>query len=313
MLTALKTAASTFKKIFKYGAPSHIICFGDSLGDNLLITTLCEALADRGYNNVWIKCNHKFLFEGNPHVKLVLSFQALLSTSVLKLFGAETVHPRYTTYCPATDRDQIPEKHIILKMADALHIKGAINNRPAIYLSLEEDRKGRIAAKQIVIATSTSGAKVPMRTKEWLPDRYQDIVDRFANDYQFIQLGAKDDAPLRNVTDLRGKTSVRESAAILKNSMLAITHVGLLMHLARAVDCRAVIVYGGRETPEQSGYGCFENIYSAVACSPCWLHNNCDHNIQCMAEISADRVATAVQNQINLFRVPLTADELHND
>jgi len=28
------------------------------------------------------------------------------------------------------------------------------------------------------------------------------------------------------------------------------------MHLARAVDCRAVIVYGGRERPEISGYIC---------------------------------------------------------
>jgi hypothetical protein len=283
------------------------------LGDNLLITTLCRALHERGHQNIWIKCNHTFLFDGNPDIKLVLPFQDLLSTSILRLFGARTVYPAYTTYCPATDRDQVPEKHIILKMADAMQITGVIENRPAIYLTPDEERRGRIASKQIVIVTSTSGALVPMRTKEWVPERYQEIVDKFAGEYEFVQLGTKNDILLENVRDLRGKTTVRESAAILKNSLLAITHVGLVMHLARAVDCRAVIIYGGREKPEQSGYACFSNLYSAIACSPCWLHNNCDHGMACMSRISAGMVEIAIEEQLALFDMPLVADKLNNE
>ena len=260
-----------------HGAPSFIICFGDSLGDNLLITTLCESLSQRGYGKVWVKCNHRFLFENNPNVSLVIPFNTLLSSLVLNFFKVKLVYPTYTSYSAEADADIIPEKHIILKMADALNLKGEINNRPRVYLTNDEQQKGRIAQRQIVIATSTSGAMMPMRNKEWFPERYQQIVDTLSDRYQFIQLGTKDDTPLSNVIDLRGKTTVRESAAILRNSLLVITHVGLLMHLARAVDCRAVVIYGGREKPDQSGYSCFDNIYTEVECAPCWLHNKCEN------------------------------------
>lgn len=312
MLTTVKTVATTLRNILKFGAPSYIICFGDSLGDNMLITTLCVALLQRGQNNIWIKCDHAFLFENNPGVKLVLPFNALLSTAVLKIFKAKIVYLNYTTYSPTTDRDLPPEKHIVLKMADSLGIRGELTNKPVFYLTPYEEKKGYIASKQIVIATSTSGAKFPMQNKEWIVERYQEIVDRFSDSYQFVQLGAKDDFPLRNVTDLRGRTTIRESAAILKNSLMVITHVGFLMHLARAVDCRAVIIYGGREKPEQSGYACFENLYTDIECSPCWLHNRCDFARRCMRQISTDMVAQAMLNQLKLYHIPLTADKLFN-
>lgn len=283
------------------------------MGDNLLITTLCGALLQHGQKNIWVKCDHAFLFENNPAVKLVLPFDTLLSTAVLKIFKAKTVYLKYTTYSPTTDRDAAPEKHIILKMADALGLKGELSNKPVLYLTADEEKKGHIASKQIVITTSTAGAKFPMRNKEWFVERYQKIVDCFAGSYEFIQLGTKDDFPLMNVTDLRGKTTIRESAAILKNSLLLITHVGFMMHLARAMDCRAVIIYGGREKPEQSGYQCFENIYSDIECAPCWLHNKCEHLKRCMTMISVEMVQSAVLKQIQLNKVPLQVDLLYND
>jgi hypothetical protein len=312
VLTTLKTISTTLRNILKYGVPSYIICFGDSLGDNLLITTLCEALVEHGQGNIWVKCDHAFLFENNPGVKLVIPFNTLLSTAVLKIFKAKTVYLNYTTYSPSTDRDEVPEKHIILKMADGLGFKGELTNKPVLYLTPDEERKGYITSKQIVIATSTAGAKFPMRNKEWMVESYQAIVDRFSDSYRFIQLGAKNDFSLSNVIDLRGKTTIRESAAILKASLLVITHVGFLMHLARAVDCRAVVIYGGREKPEQSGYACFENLYTNIECSPCWQHNRCDFSRRCMTQISTDMVAQAVLNQLKHYHIPLTAEKLFN-
>ena len=87
--------------------------------------------------------------------------------------------------------------------------------------------------------------------------------------------------------DLRGKTTLRESAAILSRSLAFVGQVGFLMHLARAVECRAVILYGGREHPSQSGYSCNENLYSEVGCSPCWRLNSCPYDKECMRRISA--------------------------
>jgi ADP-heptose:LPS heptosyltransferase len=289
------------------------LSFGDSLGDNLLLTTLAKGLYHQGHKNIWVKCDHAFLFQNNPHVKLLLPFNALLSTHLLRLFKVKMINPAYTEYDEKTDRDLIPEKHIILKMADLVGLKGSIANKPDLYLNQSEEQNQALPIKQIAIVTSTRGAKFPMRNKEWLIERYQQIVDKFYSDYKFIQLGTENDFPLKNVCDLRGKTSVRDSASILKNSILMISHVGFMMHLARSVDCRAVIIYGGREKPEQSGYSCFENIYSDMECSPCWLHNKCDFNNKCMTVISAKMVELAVSNQLKLIGKPLTVDLLYND
>lgn len=310
MAIMIDTIISTLKKIFKYGVPSHILSFGDSLGDNLLLTTLARELNVRGYKNVWVKCDHSFLFENNPDVKLVLPYKTLLSTPILKLLKVKTVFPRYTVYREDIDRDIIPEKHIILKMADSLNLAGGIANKPYFFLSDSEVEKGAYAKKTIIITTSTSGALKPMKNKEWYAERYQEVVDKLYPKYQFIQLGTANDYPLNNVTDLRGKTTVRETTALLKNAALLVTHVGFMMHLARAVDCRSVIVYGGRERPDQSGYTCFENIYSAVECSPCWLHNTCPYNKKCMEIISADMVDDAIINQLQLVDEPLLAESL---
>ncbi|MDB5143941.1 MAG: ADP-heptose:LPS heptosyltransferase-like [Mucilaginibacter sp.] len=240
-----------------------------------------------------------------------MPFNTLLSIYLLNIFKVKLLSPRYTYYQPDKDQDLIPDKHIVLKMADCLGLTGVIKNKPILNLNTIEVKNGRIFSQQIVIGTSTTGAQMAMRNKEWIPERYQQIVDRFSHKYKFIQLGSQDDPPLSNVLDLRGKTTIRESAAILKNSLLMITHVGFMMHLARAVDCCSVIVYGGREKPEQSGYSCFRNIYSDVECSPCWMHNKCDHDKKCMTLISAGMVENEVLKQLHVHRIPLTVDLLY--
>ncbi|MHB8206943.1 glycosyltransferase family 9 protein [Mucilaginibacter sp.] len=298
---------------YKYGVPSHILYFGDSLGDNLLLTTLIKALSDRRGRNIWVKCNHPELFVNNAEIKAVIPLQALLSTSLLRLFRVKVFHPVYTVYQEEQDRDMIPEKHIVLKMADCVQIKGEIENKPILQLSVDEDAKGQCFSKQIAIVTSTAGAKVPMVNKEWLNERYQEVVDRLSPSYKFVQLGHKGDFALKNVLDLRGQTTARESAAILKNVLLLVSHVGFAMHLARAVDCRAVIIYGGREKPEQSGYDCFKNLYSPIACSPCWLHNKCDFSRKCMKMITTEMVVEAILNELQRGEALLPVDKLYND
>jgi ADP-heptose:LPS heptosyltransferase len=313
MTTVIKTIVSTLKKIYRYGAPSYILSFGDSLGDNLLLTILARELIIRGHKNVWIKCDHDSLFKNNPDIKLCMPYKELLSTHILNLFKVKVVSPIYTVYDPVTERTSIPEKHFILKMADCLNIKGPITNRPYFFLDDTELLKGKYGKKQIVIVTSTSGAIKPVTNKEWYNDRYQQIVDNLHKEYQFIQLGTKNDVPLTNVTNLCGKTTLRESAAILKNSVLLLSYAGFLMHLARAVDCPAVIVYGGREKPEQTGYSCFQNFYSAVECSPCWLDNICPYDKKCMQMISTDMVEKKVIEQLQSIPEPLIADTLYNN
>jgi hypothetical protein len=67
------------------------------------------------------------------------------------------------------------------------------------------------------------------------------------------------------------------------------------------VDCRSVIIYGGREKPAITGYVANKNLYHQVRCAPCWLRNSCEFNHKCMDMISVDQVIAATADQISRY------------
>ena len=196
-------------------------------------------------------------------------------------------------------------------MCEQAEIAGSVFIRPYMYLRKSESGEGKIAEDQIAIQSTTRGADTPHQNKEWLPERFQSVVDALSGKFNFIQLGTSADPRLDNVNDLRGKTTLRQAAAILSRSRLFVGLVSGLMHLARAVDCPSVIVYGGRETPEISGYICNKNISTTPPCSPCWQRNRCSHNRVCMTEIYPDTVVAAIKEILDSRRAELAIEQVH--
>jgi ADP-heptose:LPS heptosyltransferase len=96
---------------------------------------------------------------------------------------------------------------------------------------------------------------------------------------------------------------------VLANCRLFVGNVGFLMHLARAVECPSVIIFGGREAPWQSGYSCNANLYSPESCAPCWLWNRCDYDRICMNRITAANAVQAVEQLLATPRNPLAMDQ----
>ena len=139
----------------------------------------------------------------------------------------------------------------------------------------------------------------PMITKEWLFESYQEVINNLKSNYEFIQIGSSSDPLLESTIDMRGKLKLRESASILSNSLLYIGQVGLIMHLARAVNCISVIIYGGREKPWQSGYQCNINLYTDLECSPCWSYV-CPFDRLCLRHIKPQTVVESIENVIRI-------------
>ena len=216
--------------------------------------------------------------------------------------------PNYAEIIEEEDRSIPPSRHIISMMCLRAGIEGQIDLRTHLHLSEREKTRGRIAAQQIAIQSSILSATLPIRNKEWMADRFQAVVDALGHEYTFVQVGSARDPKLEGVVDLRGRCTVRETAAIMSQSLTFVGLVGFLMHLARSVDCRSVIVYGGREAPWQSGYSCNENLSTPLACSPCWLWSKCDFGHRCMKEIEPQRVVTAIQTQVVRAGTPLVVD-----
>lgn len=289
------------------GRPKSLIHLGTAPGDDLLCTAVLRELAKREHEKIWMMSSYPELFEGNADVTQVVPVDPRYPDCAT-LWGAKCQFLEYAAIDLEKDTSVPPTRHIIAELCARAGVTGSIALRPYFYLTEAEKEKGAWAKGMIAIQSSGLAAKWPMRNKQWFPERFQAVVDRLKNEFTFVQLGSASDPPLTGVVDSRGKTDIRQTAAILSNCRLHIGNVGFLMHLARATECPAVIVYGGREAPWQSGYTCNTNLYTAVPCAPCWLWNRCDFGRMCMDSISVDHVIDGVRRQLQFCREELPID-----
>lgn len=298
--------------------PDILLFFGLAPGDDLLCTAVLRELQNRGNDTLFMISNHRDLFIHNDDVAHIFSLAAgrhrfgatiSLYEKFVQLWGGEFITVAYGSW-DGIDQTEPPSRHIIGEMCATAGITGPISLRPYLTLTEHEKYHAGWAEGRIVIQSSGMAGVRPMRNKEWFADRFQRVIDALCDEYEFIQLGSETDPVLEHVKDFRGRTSIRESACILQHARLYVGTVGFLMHLARAVECPAVIVYGGREAPWQSGYISNFNLYSAVPCAPCWRLNSCDFDRKCMGDISASDVVSAIRQMMNLSRDPLAVQTI---
>lgn len=296
--------------------PKVLLYFGYAPGDDLLSTAVLRELRKRGRDRLLMISDHKGLFEGNPDPAYVRPLWSRYSrdhstVSICKRFvriwGGQFTRLEYAPSV-GNDRREPPSHHIIAEMCTRAGISGAVSIRPYLALSDEEKAAAAWSRGRIVIQSSGLDARHPMRNKQWPVEGFQQVVDALTGEFEFIQIGSFADPPLRGVKNLAGTTTIRQSAAILYHARLYVGTVGFLMHLARAVECPSVVVFGGREAPWQSGYICNFNIYSEMPCAPCWRSNTCDFDRKCMSAISADDVVSAIRQMLERPRTPLSVE-----
>jgi ADP-heptose:LPS heptosyltransferase len=179
-----------------------------------------------------------------------------------------------------------------------------------LFLNDTEHARGALHPRQIAIQSTGAAAALPYKNKEWGPERFVMVAEALGRDFHLVQLGAQNDPALPVQTDLRGKTSLREAAAILSNSLVFVGLEGFLTHLARAVDCRSVVVMGGRARPEVFGYTANLNLFSPEDCAPCGLRNTCPHELRCMSAITQAAVLAAVEAALSLNGTPLPVETI---
>jgi hypothetical protein len=235
------------------------------------------------------------LFVRNPDPSAVLPIDDYF-VRLLRATGRAVVSPYYATADLGNrERDLFYPGHILAEMCRLAGLQGQVALRPYMYLSPEELARSRIASRTLVVHSTAAAAKVPFATKEWGPARFSDVVTSLAGEFSTVQLGSLSDPPLPVTHDLRGRTSLRETAAILANATVHLGLEGFLAHLARAVDCPAVVVLGGRVLPSTVGYSANINLYASVPCAPCGLRNGCPHHLVCQEQITVEAVIAAVR------------------
>ncbi len=290
----------------RHGRPEIMLSFLGGLGDDLLCTAPIHEWLQRGVRNLWFVSRYPSLHRFDSRVHVFPEDPAIFSLA--RRLGSAPRFLSYSTFDPATDRDTPLTRHMIVEMCARAGLSGTVALRPSLSLTKDELATAAFAENTIVVQAAGLDAAVPMGNKQWPPERMQHLVTALAASHTILQIGSSRDPSLVGARDLRGKTSLRETAALLARARLFVGLVGFPMHLARAVDCPSVVIFGGREPPSFTGYVCNQNLAHTPACSPCWQRNRCDHSRICLSDISTDSALTAIHAALAGSRGPLATE-----
>lgn len=309
MPARLKLYAWGAAMALRWGIPEHSLGFLGGIGDDLLCTAPIHELLQRGAKRIWFFTRHPELYAFDRRVRLLPGDRRGIALSARLHRPVQWLS--YGDYDATSDVDTPVGKHIIAEMCQRAGVRGTIALRPHLRITEAERQAAAEHAGAIAIQSSGMSASLPMRNKQWEVERFQAVIDHFAGrGLRFVQLGAATDPPLRGAADCRGRLGLRASAAVLSQARLFVGVVGFLMHLARAVDCPAVIVYGGREPADLTGYVCNTNIAARPACSPCWQRNRCDFGHACMQAIAPAQVVAGINDMLARCRDNLATDRV---
>src|SRR5260370_4386302 len=153
------------------GRPGVLGYFGNAPGDDLLCTPVLEGLAASGSSPVWMMTRHPDLFRGNPSVARVLPYDEPLAYA-LSMLGVRRLRLRFLEFIPDEDRTNFPSEHVIHVMARCAGLDpAAVPIAPRLYLDAADRAFRRFGDRQIAIHSTGMSALMPIRNKEWYPDR----------------------------------------------------------------------------------------------------------------------------------------------
>ena len=142
------------------------------------------------------------------------------------------------------------------------------------------------------------------------------MIEKLVNDYKVLIIGGPGDTNLvekmlarvnykenedkNNIYNLTGKTSIKQSVALMKRCKLVVTHDSGPMHMAVASGTKILAIFGPTEPktrlPSKNAYW----ITPKLKCAPCYdMYGNykaCEQNNKCMESISVDEVYSKIKS-----------------
>lgn len=168
-----------------------------------------------------------------------------------------------------------------------------------IYFSEEERAFANISSKISVVVeprVKDRGA-CDGANKRWPVERYQVLVDELEGlGFACAQLVPKDARPLLRTATAIYTPTFRHALAALSKVKLYIGPEGGLHHGSAAVGTKAVVLFGGFNTPRSTGYDWHCNI---AVDPPCGSIGKCEHCQKAMASITVEQVVEAALGQLN--------------
>ena len=170
-------------------------------------------------------------------------------------------------------------------------------HKPKIILTDKEIENAKNKLPENIIALG-AGARYKNKMYPFYPKVAKLLLKEGFN---VILVGSKDDRKIdkgmypKKVIDFRGKLSLRESIAVLKNAVLTISNDSAVAHMSRAVSTPVLMIYGA--THPYFGFAPLKEegdyIFANLDCQPCDLHGKkeCKYEKpECLYSISPEIV-----------------------
>jgi len=217
------------------------------------------------------------LWENNPHLTELC-------------LGESDVQDIYCEYPLIHDSNRLPY-HFIHGYHDFLSKRLAVDLRPKVFAGdlhmtvPERQERPKVIYERIgerPYWVMCGGGKRDYTIKWWLPQRWQEVVDQLQNVVHFVQVGSGEHVHpgLASVTQLVGKTSLRELMQVIYFADGVVTPVSLNMHISAALRREGriqpcVVIAGGREGNHWECYPghTFKHTIGALFCCEaggCW-------------------------------------------
>ncbi|MBR9677234.1 lipopolysaccharide heptosyltransferase II [Candidatus Woesearchaeota archaeon] len=156
------------------------------------------------------------------------------------------------------------KKHDILTYLELAKFVGVKNSDVQMDLAISKKALGFASAQlkkyKLVkpVCVIPGGAKNPgqeLKIKRMPKEKFSELINELTKKYDLLLLGGPSDvsinkrvlsrvSPIKKVVDLAGKTTIEESAALIKNCRLVICNDSGPMHMACAVNDKVLAIFG---------------------------------------------------------------------
>lgn len=269
------------------------------IGDALLMTPSFKAIKEQYPGcELSVLCTHplhKESFENNPYIDKLVNLMSSPWQSICTMLHLFSVRRApYGMLRPSRFYTQ----HASEIIADLLEIKLG-ERKPEIFLSEEEMEMAKGFLKNIPNPVTIHITSSCSANQNWPKGNWEDLV-RSMPEYTFIQLGSAREEKVEGAMDLRGKTTLRESYALIKYSRSFAGVISSMAHATAAFDVPGVVLFGA-SLPAIWGHDNNINIYKGIPCAPCidvLGGSACPYDKECMRKITVEEVRSALLEQV---------------
>jgi len=203
------------------------------------------------------------------------------------------------------------EKSMVERYLNLINQKYNINLRPNLKTNNSFKKKNleeygfNSERKNIILCPDAEYGNA----KKWPLNHWIDLANLYNSNYNIIFLGKdisvneniKERCKSNSVKSFIGKTNLNDVVNLLSIADLVVSNDSGLMHIAGAVNCKIIALYGSSSpfyTPPLISSDSGEVIYKNLDCSPCFERECPLKHLNCLREISAQEVFKVSLNYI---------------